>query len=303
MILSKVLVFGIANLKEKNIDTAIEDSEILLSFVLKKPKEYLYTYPDKKITQRKVNEFKKIIKKRRKHYPVAYLTNKKKFYGLEFYVDNRVLIPRPETELLVEEALKIILKHHSLVSNHYLIADIGTGSGCITVALVTKLKIKKRKSSAMLKIYSPSVNKFKIFSTDISNKSLKVARLNTKQHKVEKQIKFLKGSLLDPLPKKVDLIVANLPYISKQEIKDLPSDVKNYEPVIAYDGGSDGLELYRTMFEQIKNYLKPKAKILLEIGWKQKKIMEKIIEKGLPKAKISIIKDYASLDRIIKIET
>jgi len=279
-------------LKDKNISSAELDAEVLLvrSFSSKNiNRAWLYSNLNKELSKTTYNKYICLIKRREKYEPIAYITGYKEFYGLDFCVNKNVLIPRPETELLVKEALKEILKTHKLKTKTYTITEIGTGSGCIIVALATKFKVQS--------------SKIKMYSTDVSQKAIDIAKINAKKNKVSKQIYFLQGNLFTPLPGKVDLIIANLPYISKNEMKKLPPDIKNFEPKIALYGGPDGLNYYRKLLKHVDNYLAPCGKIFLEIGYKQASLLKRLIKQNLPESKIKIIKDYAYHNRIIKIET
>ncbi len=286
------LKLGQQKLKDKNISSAILDAEVLLarSFSNKNiNRAWLYINLNKELNKTVYNKYICLIKRREKYEPIAYITGYKEFYGLNFYVNKNVLIPRPETELLVEEVLKNFLKTYKLKPKNYTIAEIGTGSGCIIVALATKFKVQS--------------SKLKMYGIDISEETLKVAQRNARKHKVDKKIKFLKGNLLNPIPEKMDLMIANLPYVSENEMKKLPADIKNFEPEIALYGGPDGLNYYRKLLKQVDNYLVPCGKIFLEIGYKQASLLKRLIKQNLPGSKIKIIKDYVHHNRIIKIET
>jgi len=217
--------------------TTALDAEVLLSHTLNKPKSFLYTYPEKKLTQAQVRKYKSLISRRAKHEPVAYITGHKEFYGLDFYVNQHTLIPRPETEALVEK----IIKNKDIHS----IADIGTGSGCIAIALAKN---------------NPKLN---IYAIDISSKALTVARKNAKAHKV-KNITFKQGNLLEPIKNiKLDAIVANLPYLSEKVYKKNYQHLK-YEPKQALYAGKDGLDYYKKLLKQI-NKLKHKPQLYIEL--------------------------------------
>ncbi|MDX9893345.1 MAG: peptide chain release factor N(5)-glutamine methyltransferase [Patescibacteria group bacterium] len=252
------------------------DAEILLSLVIKKPKEYFYTYPNKQISCQKINKFKNLIIQRSKAIPIAYLTNQKKFFGLNFYVNRNVLIPRPETELLVEETIK-------LAGSTATIADIGTGSGCIAVSLANNLK------------------QAKILASDISPQALKVSKKNAKINRVK--INFKIGSLLKPwVDEKLEIIVANLPYGNKKIWQDLtPREKKSlfFEPKIALYAPELGLGLYRQLFNQI-NKLKHRPKYLIaEIDPSQNQTIKNMAKKYFPLAEIIIKKDLAKLNRMV----
>ena len=270
----------------------ILDIELLLTKTLNQTKEYLFEYPETKLTQPQLNKFKKLHNRRKKGEPIAYILGHKEFYNLDFIVNKNVLIPRPETELLVEEVLKYYKSKIYNLKSKILIAEIGVGSGAIIISLAKNIK------------------KVKFFGTDISGQALSVAKQNAKFHKTK--IKFLKGNLLDPILQFPNyqflitnsLIVANLPYLEQKEENLLPSsDTRGlqFEPKIAWDGGKDGLKYFRKFFQQIKQYkLKPQA-IFLEIGHKQGDKISKMAKLALPNYKINIYKDLCGFDRVIKI--
>ena len=242
----------------------ILDAEVLLSFVLKQPKEFPYTHPEKPVTTTQEQEFKTLISRRNTGEPVAYLTNHKEFYGRDFYVDQRVLIPRPETELIID-----LIKQYAQSQNS--IADIGTGSGCIAITLAKELP-------------NATIN-----ATDISTGALEVAKKNAASHNVE--INFQHGNLLEPIKdKKIDIIVANLPYLNTA----LP-----HEPAQAFLAGKDGLDLYRQLFTQIAALGQTPRYVIIEIDPDQVSALMEIIKQQLPQTTIDIKKDLAGLDRIL----
>lgn len=251
------------------------DAEVLLSYVLEKSREYLYTHPQKELSLLQKIKFKKNIAKRALGAPVAYITHVREFFGFDFYVDKNVLVPRPETEMLVAETIK-------LATPGQLIADIGTGSGCIAIALAKNLKNK-------------------IIATDISPKALKIAMKNAEDLKVN--INFISGDLLDPvINQKIDLLIANLPYGSPEiwENNDDPkSKALKFEPNIALYAKDKGLESYQRLFEQIADLKHRPTYILIEIDPSQPQMIAKIIKKYFPQSKIEIKKDLASLDRVL----
>jgi len=308
--IKKTLVLVTKSLKSAKITTALLDAEVLLAFVLKKPKEFLYTHPEYKLTGRQMAQLKQLVNRRGKGEPVAYLRNTKEFYGLDFYVDKRVLIPRPETELLVEAVILSLrgvppldhtqggttkqsrLPHPDAVrvcNDKCTIADIGTGSGCIIIALAKAL-------------HETWNIKHKTFcATDISRSALDVARKNARKHKVK--MKFYHGDLLEPIKnKKIDIIAANLPYLDNYYKSSKNPDLK-FEPKIALEGFQQGLAVYEKLFKQTAS-LRHKPKIIIcEIGPTQAKKMKKLIKKYLPKSKLKIKKDLAGLDRVCLIMT
>jgi release factor glutamine methyltransferase len=224
--------------------------------------------------------YHKLIETRGQHEPVAYIIGHKEFYGLDFYVDRRVLIPRPETELLVEKGLEI----GQAASHPLIIADVGTGCGAIAISLAVHL------SQAI------------IYALDASSEALEVAALNCRRYSVEKPVHLLQGDLLSPLPEPVDLVVANLPYVSGTEWEQLPRTITAYEPRSALDGGPDGLEAIRRLLAQAWPHLKPQATILLEIGATQGKAVTNLARYHFPEAVVKVVQDYAEMDRVVVIE-
>ena len=291
-------------LKAKTKNPYLE-AEILLSYVFKKPREYLLAHPEKKLTKIQITNYKLLITKRLKGVPTAYLAGYKHFHGLKFLVNKHVLIPRPETEMMVDEALYVT---HNV--KRVTIIDIGTGSGCIIITLANLLNVKS-------KIFppeadSPRAENLKFYATDISKPALAVARKNAKLHKVDKKIKFLQGTLLEPIIKYKNklkivncklIICANLPYLTPTQIK--KSSSIRYEPKLALGAGKDGLEYYLELFTQIKKETKSlrhrdlvSMLILCEIDPSQKSKIKQIIKKELPKARVQIKKDLRDLDRL-----
>ena len=280
MTIQKVLIYAIEKLRTKKITSAQLDAEVLLSFILNKPREFLYSHPEYKITKNQAVKFKKLISQRIENKPIAYLIKHKEFFGLDFYVDENVLIPRPETEILVEEVL-IEAKKLQATSDKPTILDLGTGSGCLAISL---------------KKFLP---KAKVIASDISNKALEVAKLNAKKHKVK--ILFIKANLLEPFIKgnfKMDILVANLPYLTPLQLKE--KSIQS-EPKKALLGGQDGLKYFRRLFDQINLLkLKPKA-IFLEIDPSQSKKLSSLAQIYFEKAKIEIKKDLVGWDRVMVI--
>lgn len=272
MTIAQVLKNATKQLALKHIETPFLDAEILLASVLKTNKEYLHAHPEIIVSSRNSKKYQTLIKKRQAGLPVSYLVNYKWFYGQKFYVNNNVLIPRPETEHLVEEALKIIKQNK--ITN---ILDVGTGSGNIVVSLA--------------KIFS---NK-NYFATDKFISALRVARKNARHILDHNNIRFIKTDLLSRISGKFDLIVSNLPYVPKH----IP--VETGEPRKAIYGGIKGTELYEKFFSQIKLCLNPQAFILVEIDSPAQAEMKKIIKKYLPNARVMIQQDYAHKNRLIAI--
>jgi release factor glutamine methyltransferase len=264
----------------EGLDTPRLDAEMLLAHVLGLTRAQIHAHPDRRLDATELDSYRELIERRRQHEPVAYIIGHKEFYGLDFYVDRRVLIPRPETELLVEKGIEI----GRAASYPLTIADVGTGSGAIAISLAVHL---------------PQAI---IYALDASSDTLEVAALNRRCHSVEGRVHLLQGDLLSPLPKPVDLIVANLPYVSGVEWDLLPRTIIAYEPRSALDGGPDGLDAIRCLLAQARSYLKPQATVLLEIGATQGAAAADLARRHFPRATVKVVQDYAGLDRMVIIE-
>ena len=270
----ELINIGEKELRKKNIDSSRLDSELLLSKILNKKREKILINLDQEICQKHLNRHKKLIKRRSQNEPIAYIMKEKEFWSKNFFVSQDTLIPRPETELMVEKLIKIFKE------KKISILDIGTGSGCILISLISEL------------IGSQGVG------IDISHKALVIAKKNSEKHKTSNNIKFFNRSLDSKFNQKFDLIVSNPPYVKSNEIKNLSEDVKRYEPRIALDGGNDGLDLIKKVIYKTKYILKVKGMLSLEIGNEQfKKVSELLIKKNFRIEKI--IKDYKDNVRCI----
>jgi len=267
---------------EQNKQDAYFEAEILLGHLLALPRPQLYTYLKQNLEQTEIESFAELIERRLHREPLAYITGHQEFYGIDFYIDQRVLIPRPETELLVEETLKFG-QNHSQKGPMLLIADIGTGCGCIAISLALNL---------------PNA---KIYATDISTEALSVTCINCELHKVSNRVIPLYGNLLEPVPEPVYLIAANLPYVSTHEIDKLSPEVKDFEPRLALDGGEDGLVTIRQLLKQIGKKIYPDGCLLLEIGQGQGEMVTHLIKEYLPWAKIEAFSDLNTIDRVLKV--
>ena len=266
--------FGAKELKQKKISSFRLDSELLLSKILNKKREEILINLDQDISPRCLFNYKQLITRRSKNEPIAYILEEKEFWSKFFYVSPDTLIPRPETELMVEKLVKIF-KEKKLS-----ILDMGTGSGCILISLLSELRNSKGTG------------------IDISKNALTIAKKNLERHGMEEKIRLLNKSLDSKFYQKFDLIVSNPPYIASNELKNLNDDVKKYEPRIALDGGNDGLDLIKKVIYKTKYILKVKGMLALEIGNEQfKKVSKILIERNF---KIEhIIKDYKANIRCI----
>ena len=274
MIASKLINFASNKLKHNKILSHTLDSELLLSKVLKKKREELLTNLSQKINKKKILSFNKLIKRRSLREPLAYIIKEKEFWSKMFEVDKNTLITRPETELMVEQILKIYK------NKKIFILDIGTGTGCILISLLSELK-----SSYGLGI-------------DISKKALYLAKKNAIKHLVNNKISFLKRSFKDLYNYKFDLIVSNPPYITSNEMRSLDDDIKKYEPKIALDGGNDGLDVIKKVIYKAKYILKFDGRLALEIGNEQYKKVSKLLLKNNFKIELNV-KDYKDNTRSI----
>ena len=259
-----------------NIEDATLESELLLRHALKISRVQLYLDLDYELNSKQEKTCWHLIERRLNGEPTAYITRHREFYGRDFYVDSSVLIPRPESELLVEKALKLAQNRPTPT-----IAEVGTGCGAIAISLALNLP------------------QAKIYATDISASALKVALFNCQKHGVANRICFLQGDMLDPLPEPVDLIVTNLPYVKEPEL--LPVHSANFEPLLALNGGSDGLEKIRQLCRQANNKLCPDGYLLLEIGQGQRKAVTTFLRSLFPSAKIEVTPDLGGIDRVVSL--
>jgi len=263
-------------LAANNIEDASLESELLLRHALKINRVQFYLNLDRELIPDEEAAFWQLVERRLKGEPTAYITGHREFYGFDFYVDPRVLIPRPESELLVEKALELAKSHH--IST---IADIGTGCGAIAISLALNLP------------------QTKIYATDISASALEVARINCHKHGVADRICLLQGDLLDPLPEPVDLIIANLPYVKEAELS--RTGPASFEPKMALNGGPAGLEKIRKLCRQAKGKLNPQGCLLLEIGQGQAKAVTAILRHLLPPASVAVAPDLSGIERAVSL--
>ena len=329
MTFSQALIKAYPKLRAALINSAYLDAELLLSFVLsarggqEKSREWILAHPEIKLSKKQIRAYDNLIKQRARHVPIAYITREKEFYGRPFYIDERVLVPRPETEMMAEEILchceesraargdevipvssaittrlpRFAAKDDSLAMT---IVDVGTGSGCIIITLAKELQYCKN---------------LKFFATDISSGALAVARQNARLHGVDKKIKFLRGNLLQPLFLKIKnhkiknfFIVANLPYLTPAQIQQSPT-IK-HEPKLALNGGADGLKYYRQLAVQLRQfhikYPNISISLFCEIDPAQSKKIKTIFSSVIPanagtqkkNNQMKIKKDLAGRNRI-----
>lgn len=254
-------------------------AEALLCFVLGKNKSFLISHAEFVLSEKQEKIFFELFSRLLKGEPLAYLINKKEFYGLEFFVDKRVLIPRPETELLVDTAIKCVKDY-----NKPRILDLGTGSGCIAVAIAVNLLNAK------------------ITAVDLHKEALQVAAINAYAQGVGARVTFVQSDLLQNLNEDFDLIVANLPYIGTKRFAFVNRESTEYEPHSALFGGEDGLRLYEGLFKQINQRGKLPKFLLGEFGFLQGQEVRALIKRYFPANQLEILEDYAKIERIFMVK-
>ena len=262
-------------LKQLSNTSSKLDSEILLSKIIKKNRKYLILNSNEELKKENIKSFDYLVKRRKKGEPIAYLINKKEFWKQNFYINQNVLIPRPDTEILVEETLKLFN-----VNSKLNILDIGTGSGCILLSI-----LNERKS-----FYGTGI--------DISKKAINVARFNAKMLQLSNRATFYNSDVDKFLIGKYDLILSNPPYIKQKDLKYLEIDIKDFEPKLALDGGKDGFSKIIKVISKTSTLLKRNGKFILEIGFGQKNRILNILKKNnffINK----VLKDYGKKDRCI----
>ncbi len=276
MQIKEVIRKGMIKLKTNGVDEPNVKARLLMQYILKKPREYILVYDKEELTLRQEVNYFKGIKKLIEGVPLQHITKSQEFMKLNFYVDQDVLIPRPDTEILVEEVIKIAKKVGAKK-----ILDLCTGSGAIAVSLAK---------------YIPNS---KLTGVDISSKALRIAKLNARNNNVEGRITFISSNLFDNVPEeKYDIIVSNPPYIKSKIIRTLNKDVQN-EPKIALDGGFDGLDFYRKIIKKADEYLKFGGFLCLEIGFDQREEVMKLIEEEGKFQNTYSKKDLCDNDRIV----
>ena len=269
-------------LKEKNIDSPRLSAELLLSSTLNLKRIELYTFFDKTVPPDKLKDLRNLVKRASGAEPIAYLVGKTEFYSIELDITPDCLIPRPETELLVERAVEFLRRR----ADKQLVCDLCTGCGCIAVAI------------------AKNFNNAALIATDISDTALSIAENNVRKHNLDRRIKLLCGDLFEPLlPQldiaKFDLIVCNPPYVSIADYELLDKNVKDFEPKQALYAGPDGLDIYFRIAEKVNYFLKPDAALILEIGYSQGKAVKDLLEKTECFTEIKIEKDASNNDRIV----
>lgn len=266
-------------LAEAGIDTARLDAQVILAHALGVSRSWLFAHFEQALDAVQSEKFTELIARRVAHEPVAYLVGHKEFYGIDLQVDRRVLIPRPETEMLVDAVLLVAQEHAPAPVT---IADVGTGSGAIALAVAAN---------------APNAQ---IFATDLSAGALAVAAANAARHDTGHQVTLLQGDLLAPLPAPVDVVVANLPYVTSDDYTTLEPDVRAYEPQLALEAGPQGLDVIARLLRQLPGHLRTGGTVILEIGYNQGQVALKLIDLLLPNAcDVELRKDYQGHDRMV----
>lgn len=287
MTILEALVWAKQLLRKNDVEGPEASAELLLQSVLICDKTVLYASPGIELSAAQIDEYKASIARRAKHEPVWYITGKIDFMGLELAVDKNVLIPRPETELLVEKILESVNSGFAPKS----VLEVGTGSGAIVLALASRITN-----------YKLPITKF--CASDISREALNVAKANALSLGLGDKIDFQEGDLFEPWNgQHFDLIVANLPYVPDGDKDSLAADLTVYEPHLALFGGTTGLDIIYRFIDELSTHLNPGGKAFLEIGYDQGNPIQDYVANIIRGAKVTVLGDYAGVDRIVIIET
>lgn len=282
MEINQLLRTGVDMIKDREYGNPVLEATMVLETLLDVDRIYIYTHGKEKVEQATLDKFLELMKKRAKGYPIQYILNEKEFMGLNFYIEEGVLIPRPDTEILVEYILNYIDINYKDKSINLL--DLGIGSGAIALSIAN---------------YKRHINVYGVDSSDIA---MKVASINRKKFNLN-NVKLYKGDLFQGIKElglegKFHIIASNPPYISKEEIQTLQKEVKDFEPMAALDGGEDGLDFYRIIVPESKKYLMNNGLLIFEIGWEQgKTVSNLLLDEGFKN--IKILKDLQGLDRVV----
>lgn len=280
----KLLEWTSTYFKSHDIDSARATAEILLAHVLNLSRIDLYLRYDQPLLKDELGHFKKLIRRRVQKEPVAYILKRREFWSMDLYVSRNTLIPRPETECLVEQALAVL--NDAEASTRRRILELGTGSGAIILALLSR--------------FEPCVG----IATDISYRALQLARLNSQKHGLDARVRFLCADWTKPIKfecKPFDIIVSNPPYIRTDQLSDLQPEIYRYEPLVALDGGNDGLQCLRRIISEAHHFLLPGGTLLLEIGHDQRQALEGIVLANRNYEPPVFHKDYGGFDRVLSI--
>jgi len=270
-----------ARLLAGTTDTPRLDAEVLLTHVLGISREILYAQGERRLSGAQAKRYTELVRRRLQHEPVAYLIGHRAFYDVELSVDPRVLIPRPETELLIEMALDWSTGARRKCLR---VVDVGTGSGALAIVLARHLP------------------EAQITATDISREALRVAAINVRAYRLQGRISLVQADLLVAVAGPLDLIVANPPYVPQERLPTLPEDVRVYEPMRALDGGADGLEIIQELLRQAAERLARPGLFLTEIDATQRHSVRTMATRQWPNGRVNIVPDYAGMDRVLRVE-
>jgi release factor glutamine methyltransferase len=281
---------GISQLRAAHVPSFTLAAELLLLHVLGRDRTWIYSHPEEEITSADADRFFALIARRTAGEPTQHLTGKQEFWGLEFEVTPDVLIPRPETEHLIEVALDRLAvrelragRPQTLIGEALQIVDVGTGSGCMAIALAKEL---------------PGAT---IYATDVSNAALAVARRNTARHNIADRIRFVQCNLLDHVEADLDLVVSNPPYIGRREAPTLMREVRDHEPELALYGGEEGYELYADLIGQAASHLKPGGLLVVELGHNSLPAVQPLLD-APTWTNVAVTNDLAGIPRVIAAE-
>lgn len=297
MKIGEALAQAVTQLRNEGVDSPRLDAELLLAHVLDVNRAAILAHPDRPLTPKALTRYRDLVDRRAHREPLAYLVGHREFYGLDLYVNHHVLIPRPETELLVDHALRLARP----LAPGPRIVDVGAGSGAIAVALAVHLP------------------QARVYALDASPDALTVVAENAKRHGAEERVSCLRGDLLEPLARldpsaaggtagrslrgQVDLVTANLPYVSTSEWRRLAPEIREHEPRAALDGGPDGLDLIRRLLATAGPFLRPGGALLVEIGASQGEAVTALAHAHWAAARVDLYQDYAGLDRLVVVQT
>lgn len=275
MKIKELIEYGKNTLNKNEVQDSSIISRILAEYILNFNRQEIIANIDKEVKEEQRVRYYLALIEIIQGMPIQYITNKQEFMKLDFYVDENVLIPQPDTEILVEKAIEEAKKIENVE-----ILDMCTGSGCIGISI------------------AKNIENAKVTLVDISENVIEIAKKNALRNKVESQLTFIQSNMFEKVEKKFDIIVSNPPYIKTDVIPKLDKQVQN-EPHIALDGGKDGLKFYKIIIEEAKKYLKENGKLILEIGYDQKEEVENLIKQSGQYKKIEVIKDLSQNDRVI----
>jgi len=272
--------------RQHKLDEAENEAVVLICHLLQISKANVYAGPEIELTREQLAGLDGLVQRRLVGEPAAYIVRHKEFYGIDLYVDQRVLIPRPETEVLVEETIKYARDNdcRKKESQHITIADAGTGSGAIAIALARRLPHST------------------VYAVDISRPALEVAAMNVERQHLKGRIILLQGDLLEPVNTGLDIVVANPPYIASATVPQLAPEIAVHEPRVALDGGESGTRLFRGLVEQARQKLNPGGALLMEIGQGQDGEAADVVNSVFPGSKVSFIADLQGIKRVIMVQ-